>query len=415
MSEKFMSFTIETALQTYLFHASRASRFKNNEYKWPTLVPELQEIWEKDIQAASILAEDYENVTFEDYSEKHGCLKYVIEEETFWVPTVLTRFLPRPDVLLSLYKSATTGQLFEDSRICLSGSSVLMGSIPRIGDLDLFEYVNTAMVAEALKEERPKYQTSGNICTKVKVGDSLDGKWPDAWVKIDDTQIFSAKIRPFAAKYLHQHNFCKIDMIGKFNNQVGEITNIIYKQPEAGNYSIPFPTFTFQEVSIGSAPPSIDTFSLKNFGDYLFFLQEKLENFMPALRIEVAKRSPIDIEVHTSAVKVTKRALVLAALIGADDLVESFQETLNSNGCQTYALKSAAACLTPLIDSRDKTSTKLTSEALKWIAGENEKIEDENRDELDLAKLHAGINQLLSDFEEICFPNKEYNFIGHSA
>lgn len=404
---------LETALQTYLYCKDKTRRKINLttvETEYMQSGELLGGIWDSHFEIAKVslsqATDDEEIINFEDFREEHGCICLTVGGKKFWYPIAIAMLCPTGNILSSLADSAETSRLFCDSRICLSGSSVLMGAIPHVGDLDLFEYVSASNVEEALKELNPKYRADDVICTRLKVSNSKNGEWPNFDQTLEEriSCLHPQKMRRFAAKYLLEYNFCKLDMIGRFGEQIGEITNIIYQMPDDENLHSEFPSFSFQEVVLGDQPPIEGAYSLKNFGDYVFFLRDEIEKTIETLSLSSRRRSGPERAEIKLAIKVSKRALVLATLLcQPDDLIEIFKNTLTANESQMYALKSAIGCIQPLLD----TNNTLAKDSLDWLTEQLADLNDNPQPKINLQELVEALCELIFAIDALCYSKLE--------
>ncbi|OAN82396.1 hypothetical protein A8B78_08040 [Jannaschia sp. EhC01] len=419
-----MVLTISDLLQSYLYHRDNERRLDERfikktaedsspNYEWPDLHNEIQGLWAEEVMQFKALRQAMDKggdaADMEEHIATHGCLRYIVDGRSFWVPSALAGFVPSPMILSSLFDTANECRHFEDgeSRMCLSGSSVLMGEVEMVGDLDLFEYVPQKAVRKALKQDRAKYETGDTICTKVSVGPTHNGKWPRSHLeKRSKTDLNQKKMRIYAAKLLDRFDFCKIDMIGRFNDQVGEITNILFKHEDDFDFKGPFPSFAFQEVVVGDVPPPKEAFSLKNFGEFLFWLRDEIEDGL--VIIEEAKSADnfsTDDDAQDKAIKVSKRALMLALLTNQKDLLESFKNALQARESQNYALQSSIDCLNPLIRGGDNGDEDLATSALEWVTAKRKSITQSPPPTLDIENLVSSLHNVLASFDRLCYPS----------
>lgn len=342
---------------------------------------------------------------FEDRSTDVGCVGYRVGDKQFWIPAPLTTFLPEPDIMESLYDAAEERKLFSKSSICVSGSSVLMGVVPRVGDLDLFEYVDEKAHRLELLDMTPKYRSGAVICKEVMVGTTENGNWPSdtmRW-KLTHDEIFHEKMRVYAAKYLDKNDFCKIDMIGSFGDHVGEITNIVFKHEEGFDFATrPFPSFTFQEIIARPDCPESGRYSLKNYGDYVFWLADEVEHGISVLEVH-ADRNPLPEAAKKTAIKTSKRAMLLAAMIGEDELTSWLSHVLANRESREYALTSAMDCFGDLI-KQGGDGAKLAGASLASAAEELRVINTLGEDPLDIGELLSKLNDVMTCLNQMCYP-----------
>ncbi len=402
-----MSTEFSSILQTYLYYRNQGHRAASgaNVDDWPTEFPPLQNAWAKEVGmlGVSAKADDFE---FEDLSVEVGCVGYRVGDRQFWVPAPLCAFLPRPDVMSKLYDAALARRLFADSSICISGSSVLMGVVPRVGDLDLFEYVKKDAVKNELLDPEPQYRSGSVVCKSVRVGQTHNGGWPlDSW-ELDEKDIFPEKMRTYAAKYLDKHNFCKIDMIGSFGeDHIGEISNIIFKHNDEFDFGTEaFPSFPHQEVVTGDDCPSPDRYSLKNYGDYVFWLAGEVESKSENLQ-EFLGKPTLSSEFKKLAIKVSKRAMILAAMIGENIAASWFSKILANKESRKYAAQSAIDCINPLI-RMGGDAEKLATPALEIATKEMKEISKMADEELKPDELLDQLSSLVDHFDNLCYPNR---------
>lgn len=404
-----MSDTFAKILQTYLFHRDRELRAsaKGQFYEWPADRGGLALAWNKIVSIAlTTLVDANPTLAVDDRSEEHGYVGLKIDDHQFWVPAPLMSFLPKVADLVELYDAAQKAKLFTGSRICLSGSTVLTGVLKSVGDLDLFEYVSKDAVKFELLEPNPQYRKGELICTAVSYA-SIDGKFPKGPNRKDLTEIhiLGKKMRTFAAKYLEEFNFAKVDMIGMFNGQVGEVTNIIY-QHGAGDmdYSLPFPSFPFQEVMTGPMPPGAGAFSLKNFGLYVFWLRDEVDAHRHSIIADLTNRPELSDNGKKMAIKLAKRAMSLSAMLDDNNLAQNFIDALESRESQNYSLVSTSKMLSPLIQG-DEGSRALAQASINWITRKMDELNESQPDNLNVDALIAAATSLVNKVDCLCHPN----------
>jgi hypothetical protein len=401
-----MANIFSSILQTYLYFKNQNARHPRPEGDdvWPEEFPLLGVAWQPSVELLETKSKegDFE---FEDRSADVGCVGYKVGEKQFWIPAPLTTFLPEPSVMEALYDAAEERKLFSGSSICVSGSSVLMGVVPRVGDLDLFEYVDEKAHRAELLATAPKYRVGSVICTEVMVGTTDAGRWPtmaNRW-EITQDEISHEKMRVYAAKYLDKHDFCKIDMIGSFGDHVGEITNVVFKHEQGFDFATrPFPSFTFQEIIARESCPEPGRYSLKNYGDYVFWLADEVEKGIVELEPFV-DRDTLPGPAKKVAIKISKRAMLLAAMIGEAKFTDWFSQILANKESREYAVKSAISCIAALIDEGAE-GTDLAQESLAQATEELIVISKLDSDPLVVADLVSELNDLMTCLNQMCYP-----------
>ena len=391
-----------------MFHRDRELRFEASleKYEWPASRSELENAWKKSVEIAlAAYREHYPNAILDDQSEAHGYVKIEIENKSFWVPAPIMAFIPSPDDMLKLNDAAQSARMFLNSRICLSGSTVLTGAFKSVGDLDLFEYVPEEAVGQELQNPEPQYRKNEFICTEVSIAET-NGEFPKERRKLTGDHIYPEKMRTFAAKYLDGMNFAKINMIGMFNGQVGEITNICYRHPNDWKFEPPYPSFSFQEVLTGDHAPESKAYSLQNFGLYAFWLRDEVEKLLTVVNQEHEKRHALTSDTQRKAIKLAKRSMSLSALLDETELLPDFLSALESKQSRLYALTSSIDVLNPLIAADDnERAAGLAAELADWVSKQMKTVNKEKPAALDIPNLLSAARTLLGNFDHYCHPN----------
>lgn len=394
-----------TILQTYLYFKNQNARRSNPDEVWPPKFPLLGVAWQQGVLLLEAKSKEGK-FEFEDRSTDVGCVGYRVGNKQFWIPAPLTAFLPEPSIMEALYDAAEERKLFSKSSICVSGSSVLMGVVPRVGDLDLFEYVDEDAHRFELLNVEPKYRLGDVICREVMIGQTESGKWPSdtkRW-KLGKEEISQEKMRVYAAKYLDKNDFCKIDMIGSFGDHIGEITNIVFKHQVGFDFAKrPFPSFTFQEIIAQEACPEAGRYSLKNYGDYVFWLADEVESGISNLEALIA-RDPRSQLAKKVAIKTSKRAMLLAAMIGEDGLTSWLSDVLANRESLEYAILSAMSCFGDLI-GQGGDSASLARSSLESAQRQLDEIQDVEGEPLDFDELLCKLNDVMNCLNDMCYPS----------
>ena len=238
---------------------------------------------------------------------------------------------------------------------------------------------------------------------KTKIATTQEA-WPAEFpVGSDSTKIHHNKIRRYAAKYLDNYNFCKIDMVGAFGTSWGDISNIVFKSGSK-NANDGFPTHTFQEITVDREPFE-NAGSLKNFGKYCFFLRDFIEDI--ANRLEFEKQHPdtkaaVDDVMNFRAVKAAKRAINLCSVLGLDS--EYFAEVANSDVGKRYVAIQLLKTLTNMVGNA--SISKNAKDAKKAISDILYELDDNSYDQevFDIREIAAALLGLVDEMDLMCFP-----------
>ena len=339
-----------------------------------------------------------------EFDLDNGWVRITVGERSLYYPFTLAMHPPPAEVLKDLAEAAQSYRMYENSLICLSGSAPLGGVVSTIGDLDLFEYVEPETVESALQQKEPKYREENVVCLKTKIA-TTNESWPDDFpVTSNSSKIHHNKMRRYAAKYLDNFNFCKIDMVGEFGPLWGEVTNIIYKS-SSRNANDGFPTHTFQEITVDREPLE-NAGSLKNFGKYCYFLRDFIESV--GNQLAYAKQHPdtkaaVDDRLNFDAVKAAKRAINLCSVLSLDS--ESFAVVANSDVGKRYVASQLLTTLTGMIsNSSTSSNAKSAKKAISKILND---LDDSSDDPniFDIREISASLLGLVTEMDLMCFPS----------
>ncbi len=399
------SLLIAIAIRRYIhcskkiFRGASLSSAEKADYNSSSM---LQPIWD---HMAPVIAKNLDLQGYKDsgFDAENGFFEIPVNGRSLYYPFTLAMHPPPPEVLSGLIEAAEKYRMFEKSVICLSGSAPLGGVVDTIGDLDLFEYVKSGDVTDALRQQDPKYRSENILCIETKIA-KTEGTWPTKFeATATHSDIHPNKIRRYSAKYLMENNFCKIDMVGSFGEMWGEVTNIIYKS-DSEDANEDFPTHTFQEVTVDKKPLA-NSGSLVNFGRYCFFLRDEIESI--ANKLSCADQDPdtghaIEAKLNFLAVKGAKRAISLCAILQYEH--ESFARIANSKVGKRYVADQLLSLLRDMVGNA-RTTPNFTAAENAFSGIIRELAEDENgADEFDVQKISQQMLDLVTQMDELCFP-----------
>ena len=194
------------------------------------------------------------------------------------VPFHLVDAVPLEEMLGPLLKLAEHVRLSEASQICISGSAAFLGRLDDAADVDFCEYVT---VHPKVVQEQFKWR-----CAAVEPALFVKGR-------VDSTKI----TRKEAAAYFKgleelKAQVVKLDYVSLVEPFLVPLSNIsIFVNLARPDVSIADRSWPFQEIAIGGDTPLFQITRPELLGDYMHWLIQKIDEYLPVNPVKSLKRA----------------------------------------------------------------------------------------------------------------------------
>jgi hypothetical protein len=260
---------------------------------------------------------------------------------TVFVPFHVTYAFPVASCLAGLVGTAKAIRVSKQGEICLSGSSVYMGRLRAVGDIDYCEYfplTDPTMLANVRRLARDPRKAT--VCARLRWGARND-QWP--WPGLDS--LLKDADQAFRNTHPSSGDLWKLDFVGSAG-RIGPlaITNLalavdIPLAEEGGGQR----SWVYQEAVIGfrKGVPIRSMVRPEEIGNYLNWLRQQISD-----------------HVDEKPQKAAKRALSLASLMLLTEERDELLELLQAPELSKYVAHSALDEATKLLPSSKTANVK---------------------------------------------------------